>query len=921
MKYAFALKILGWNKIYTTANFNVSPLTDGIYGPILDKNTGTKGVLAADYYPLLDSEMLKYEVEIDPVTQEIMSNPASFRLYGDEDLIAEVVEISGDRAEVSVDISDTGTPNITVASRGDTFSSGAQLIRIGQETWKVSSRIGNTFFTSERGLYGSFQERSIVTPQNPVYLTPNTIGQAGRGVELWLQVFDSAGNISSLTTVWTGFVEYCRLSDNNFVEIVCRDSFSYLKNNSANIHMIAPRVAKSAGYDVSLITWQFEKDIHTSGLTPIIHYVRDFTSTTAAEYYNYTNIPLDSVVRKFGDSMETHLRSHGGAWADVRSILQRINYDAEKATLKFYTRRSITDWTDGSKLSYWLGDRAGDQDAVEYSIGPTGPYYFSFSGDNAYSEIKLSFKGNKFRTLQMIRESETDSQQIKVTVDNPYNDNMMDYLAGAGGSMATALFNNIAKTQAKIPDANKIYDDIDTQHIWMKLRGRYPNTSTENQITTIYGIVEMDAISYVPSRRTDYAFDIEEGFDWEYGNLVESQDYVKGLYYGYWIPYSRFFDTNIATLCADVVLPIEVVSPMFRRFDVPSNKKTLGEELADHMKFFDYYFTPDAQGKITVKNFADNLANTTPDITITSDDLLEKPEFSQDSALVNQVTIKSNGFQNSNNSDNLIDYASIKNYGGKKSKEIDLSGTIFELRYFSNRDKFNNILSERYLRRFAGIRNVVTVKLPITFYTAEIGDCVQLTDWITPNQSGVIGGAGELYTLIKKEVNWSEAIVTLTLLLFPFYKFEQGNIIPCARVESITGPDLTITNDYIDTYSTMSDYSFSTATSYPFTSGDRGIGHFATGYKVVLTNRNDAEWYQEEFSVSSVDPVTFTITLATSPGAYWTTAIDNGEIVDIHYSVADNVATLQYPYTYIGNASTGYVNTAQTNPNKKWRAS
>ena len=164
-------------------------------------------------------------------------------------------------------------------------------------------------------------------------------------------------------------------------------------------------------------------------------------------------------------------------------------------------------------------------------------------------------------------------------------------------------------------------------------------------------------------------------------------------------------------------------------------------------------------------------------------------------------------------------------------------------------------------------------------------------------------------------------VVTLNLILFPFYKFEQGNIIPCARIESISGADIFLANDVMDTAGTMQDYSWSDDTAYPYTSGDRGVGWFSAGYKVVLTNRSDSVWYQEEFTVSSVDAATYKVTLTSSPGAYWTTAIDNGDIIDIHYSIADNVVTAQYPFTYIGDASTGYVDTGLVNPNKKWRAS
>lgn len=919
MNYAFALKLLGWNKIYTTRNFIVDPVTDGIYGPILDSSTGTKGVLVDDYLPLLDPEQLKYAFAIDPVTQEVSSNPTSFMLYGDEDMISEIVQIKNIFAELNQNISaptsETALGTFTVVSKGDTFPSGSQYVQIGQETWKITSRSGNTFNFSQRGCFGSFQETSVVAPVNPVYVTPINVGQAGRGVELWLQVIGSNGEVESLATVWKGFVEYTRISDKQHVEIVCRDSFSYLKNNSINIHMINPTTARSYGFDRRNIWWQLSQDLHSElgGLSPRFQLYTGVTPT-AQDYYNLTNISRVRLMDVFVNTIREHLEvEHGGVWLDANSIKTSFGETPDdKVWFEMKTLDSISDWGNGSDFTYWMG-------LNKTTITPNPTRLYAGSAD--YHVIRVEHDKKKFATVQFLKESETDSVNRFYTVNNSFKDSMMQYVyAGASGSISTALTNNVAKTEAKIPDAAKIYDDIDTLHVWMKLRGRYPTAQTENQPVTIYGPVQMDAISYVAETRDDYIYETEEGLAWEYGSLVESKDYISGLFHGYWSLYGRLFSTDIATLCSNVILPIETVSPLFRRFDVPSNNKTLGEELADHMKFFDYYYVPDETGRLTVRNFADDLANTTPDIYITSDDLLDKPEFSQDSALVNQVTVKSNGFQNTNNSDNFIDYGSVKKYGGKKSKEIDISGTIFEFRYFAEREKFQNILSERYLRRFSGIRNIVKVRVPITFYQANIGDCVQLTDWITPNQEGVIGGAGELYTLIEKEVNWSDAEITLTLILFPFYKFEEGNIVPCARLESISGPDVYLLNEYIDTGTDMLDYSASGRSDYQHTANDRGTGWFQPGYKVVLTNRSDANWTMEEYEVLSIDPSNFKITLTTSPGSYWTDAISNGETVDIHYTIADDVTTAQFPFTYQGNPTTGFVNTAATNANKKWKA-
>lgn len=923
MNYAFALKILGWNKIYTTRNFIVDPITDG-YGPILDSELGTKGVLATDYLQLLDPEHIKYEFALDPVTQEMESSPASFRLYGDEDMIAEVVQVKNVFAELNQNISaptsEMGMGTFTVKSKGDSFPSGAQYVQIGQETWKITSRSGNIFNFSQRGCFGSIQEKSVIAPENPVYVTPIAVGQAGRGVELWLQEIGANGEVVSLKTVWKGFVEYARLSDRQYVEIICRDSFSYIKNNSVNIHMMIPTTARSYGFDRRVIWWQLAQDMHVDLDSETPRFQLSVTATpTAQDYFSLTNVSRRELMDTFVSIIGEHLKlEHGGVWLDPGSFYKSSGETTDgKVWFEFKTLDSISDWGNGSVFTYWMGTN-------KIVINPVPSRLYAGSAD--YHKIRVEHDKKKFATVQFLKESESDSDNRFYTVNNSYLDSMMDYIySGPSGSMSTALKNNIAKTEAKIPDANKLYEDIDTLHVWMKLRGRWSGRMTlqptPNNPVTIYGPVQMDSISYVAETRNDYIYETEEGLSWEYGTLVESKDYISGLFHGYWNLYGRFFSVNIINQCENVILPIETVSPMFRRFDIPSNNKTLGEELSDHMKFFDYYFVPDEEGRIQVRNFADDLSNSTPDILITSDDLLDKPEFAQDSALVNQVTIKSNGFQNTNNSDNFIDYASVKKHGGKKPKEIDITGTIFEFRYFENRDKFQNILSERYLRRFSGIRNIVTCKVPLTFYEANIGDCVQLTDWITPNQSGVIGGSGELYTLIKKEVNWSDAEVVLTLILFPFYKFEEGNIVPCARIESIDGPNVFLANEYIDTSATMTDYSASGRSGYRFTADDRGTGWFQTGYKILLTNRSDTNWYSEQFDVLSNDPTTFKVTLTSSPGSYWTNAIDNGEIVDIHYSVGDQVIELQFPFTYIGSPTTGFINTTQTNPNKKWRAS
>jgi len=931
MNYAFALKFLGWNKIYTTRNFQVSPLTDSIYGPIIDAVTGSRGVLAADYLTLLDPENIKYSVTIDPVTQEMESSPASFRLIGDETLIAEVVQVRGTIAELETDIAsptaEVATGSFTVRSKGAAFPSGSQYVQIGQETWKVTSRTGNTFTYSQRACFGSFQEKSVVVPQNPVYVTPIEMGQAGRGVELWLQTIGQNGEVVSLDTVWTGFVENTRLTDINMVEVVCRDTLSYLKNNSANIHMIVPVGARSYGFDLTNISWQLEQDIHTIDGRALRYPLLNapiIPINTASVYHEIASISKLQVVEIFGNSIYNHLKGHGGAWAaddaikKVAGIAPLAGYGVGGTPGYLYfqikTLDSISDWSNGSVLNYRFGK---EKFSKATDVDPTKATYNGV----AYHSLLVEFDPSKFNSVQVLKESETSTQERYLSVNNPYNTSTMEYLVESG-SMETALFNNIAKSESKIPDAAQIYEDVDTQHVWMKLRGKYPTDSREGQTTVLYGPVQMDAVSYTPETRGDYVLDFDEGLPWEYGTLVESKNYVAGLYHGYWKPYARFFTDDIEAICAAAVLPIDTTSPMFRRFDIPSNTKTLGEELADNMKFFDYYFTYDASGTVTVRNFADDLSSVVADITLTGDDYIdEKPEFTQDSALINQVTLKSNGFLNANKAKNITDYYSIKHHGGKKSTEIDISNTIFESRYFENSETFDNLLMERYLRRFSGIRNMVTVKLPISFYTAEIGQTVSLTDWITPNQSGVIGGSGELYTLVGKEVDWSEATVTFHLILFPFYKFDQGNIVPCARVASISGADVYLSGSYITSAGDMSDYSYSSGSAYPNTAYDRGIGYFSTGYVVVLTDRTDTNWYMEEFTVGSTSPASFKITLTSSPGAYWTNAIASGSMVDIHYSIANNVTTLQYPYTYIGDASTGYVDGSLVNPNKKWRAS
>lgn len=923
MNYAFALKLLGWNKIYTTRNFIVSPLTDGIYGPILDSALGVKGVLAADYLPLLDPENIKYEMELDPVTQEMQSTPATFRLFGDPDMIAEVVQIKGAQAELDTNIaaptSALSLASFNVKSLGNLFPTGAQYVQIGQETWKIVSRSGNQFNYSQRACFGSFQEKSIVTPQNPVYVTPIEIGQAGRGVELWLQVIGDNGEVSSLATVWKGFVEYTRMTDTQFVELVCRDSFSYLKNNSANIHMIVPTSARSDGFDRNILGWQLEKDIHVTlgdeqpRILPVASTATLVPPTTIQEYYDEVNRSGDGIIVDILKAVQYHLKTHSGDWAADDAIKILNESTTRKYSRSLLTKKSISGWDKGSNFTLWTGKGDVSEKEVFTPGGPIQTNYYGFT---------IEKEKSKFRTVQQLKESTSATDKKFICVNNPFQDSVMDYVySGPAGSVATALKSSIMKSEAKIPDAVKLYDDIDTLHIWMKLRGKYPQTNTPGTRCVVSGVLIMDTISYIADSRIDQIVDKDEGLAWEYGTLVESNNYISGLYHGYWTNYSRFFVDDIEDRCAAINLPVPTGSPLFRRFDVPSNTKTLGEELADQMKFFDFYFTYDSAGDLTVRNFADDLAETSTYTSITSDDLLDKPEFSQDSALVNQVTIKSNGFLNENNSKNITDYASIKKYGGKKSQEIDITGTVLELRYFTFQDVFDNILMERYLRRFSGIRNIVTVKVPVTFYAVDIGSTVNLTDWITPNQSGVIGGSGELYTVIKKEVNWSEGTVDLTLILFPFYKFTQGNIVPCARVEYFDGADVYIANEVIDTAGTMQEYCWSDGASYPNTAGDRGVGYFAAGYKVQLTHRNSSVWYAEEFEVDSVDPVTYKITLTTTPGSYWTDAIDAGEIVDIHYSIADNVTTVQYPFTYIGDADTGYVDTGLVNQNKKWRAS
>lgn len=917
MNYQFALKFLGWNKIYTTKGFQVSPVTDGIYGPILDSASGTKGVLAADYYPYLDPKTIKYEQELDLISLDMTPTPANFKLFGNAQLIADILDTTTVFAELNTTIAATGTPSIVVKSKGSVFPSGAQFVTIGQETWKVSSRTGNTFTATQRGVFGSFSEKHVVSADNPIFVTPLSIGQSGRGAELWIQTIDESGQVVSLTTCWQGFVEYVRMGEGNFIEVVCKDSLGRLKQQSDYIHMISPTSARSKGFDKSIVSWRLEQDKHNVGedsrgeLFPLAD-----QPTSVTDYYNKTKISGDTFLKSIFGSVAQHMfDDHAWTLDDMYSFNRRFDSYGTKFYGNFLSKDSISDWGDGSDMEVWYDKQVEKISPKKAELNLTA---------RNYHMLEIVKDPEKYKTMQVLHESETDTQEKYLSVDNAYNTEFMDYITPVG-TIDTALLNNICKTTIKIPDAIKIYDDIDTSHVWLKLRGKYPTGYINpGEFCSLRGICYIDQIQYTPERRDDVVYDFEEGAAWEYGTLVESKDYISGLYHGFWKKYSRFFNASIEDQCSAVELPIQsifVTSPLFRRFDIPSNEKTLGDELIDNTLFFDYYFSYDDEGTISVRNFADDIVNTVPDITLTSADYIEKPTFSQDSSLINQVSVKSKGFLNENNLKKIVDYQSIKKFGARKVKDVELTDTIFDFYYHAAPKVFDNILSEKYLRRFSGVRNIVEVKLPITFYTAQIGQTVQLTDWITPNSTGVIGGSGELYTIFRKEVNWSSGYVALKLVLFPGYKQLSGvgNIIPAAKVEYIDGVDLYLESEYVNA-GTMQDYSDSSSSSYPFTSGDRGTGWFATGYKVVLTNRTDTDWYQEMFTVSSIDPSTYKITLTTTPGSYWTDAISNGEWVDIHYANADNVVSLQKLYTYIGSESTGFVDTANTNPNKKYRS-
>jgi len=182
----------------------------------------------------------------------------------------------------------------------------------------------------------------------------------------------------------------------------------------------------------------------------------------------------------------------------------------------------------------------------------------------------------------------------------------------------------------------------------------------------------------------------------------------------------------------------------------------------------------------------------------------------------------------------------------------------------------------------------------------EIGDVVNLTEWVLPNGSGTRGVAGRAVVVGHRRTYRSGGRGRVDLILR--VTNPRAGWAPAYAVDSISGAVVTLDTVYPENAAGFA----SAYTATGAARSDCGLEYLATGDKMRLVevgNRTPASPLSVE--VLSIDPVLCTVTLTASPGASWETLATSayGKVLMVPARHADAVAAQRF-YVYIADGTT-----------------
>jgi hypothetical protein len=252
------------------------------------------------------------------------------------------------------------------------------------------------------------------------------------------------------------------------------------------------------------------------------------------------------------------------------------------------------------------------------------------------------------------------------------------------------------------------------------------------------------------------------------------------------------------------------------------------------------------------------------------------------------------------------DRSSVDRFGPRRTVELEMRGLNIPttVRSHGPRAIADHVMS-RILGLWSHLTESITVEVSLGLIgSVFLGDTVNITEWLAPNQSRGRGWSSRKAIVIGREI--AENAIRLECLAWA--ESNMAGFSPCVRGADITAAVFTAASAYAGS----SDYSGSDATGYASTTegtaaNDYGVGRFRAGDRVELVERDNASpRAPESLIILNIDTAARTITFTTPPDAAWDTIIGAGGIVDLRYDgyATAGLQTAQKDYCWIADRAT-----------------
>lgn len=257
----------------------------------------------------------------------------------------------------------------------------------------------------------------------------------------------------------------------------------------------------------------------------------------------------------------------------------------------------------------------------------------------------------------------------------------------------------------------------------------------------------------------------------------------------------------------------------------------------------------------------------------------------------------------------INDRSSMGRFGPRRRIELTPRGLRLtpEIRALGPRF-IGDFMMSRIIGLWGQLTETITVETSAaaTLSNVWLGDTVNITDWISPNQSRGRGWTTRKAIVIGRDVSLTDGSIKLECLAWG--ESNVSGFSPCVRLSDITTNVCTAASAYAN----GSDYAGSDATGYASTTdgtvaNDRGTGRFKVNDRVELVERdNVTPRTPESRYITAVDTAARTITLDSNPNAAWQAIIAGGGIVEMRYDdyTTASLQTTQKDYAWIGDRAT-----------------